>query len=318
MLHLLNEENSELRYRKFGLPDGIRKHLQKILNDYNGDKTANGYKRLNNILQMDGISYSEMKRIKNFFDHYTGTDQSSEFILNGGEPMKLWVNNTLCTATKSIHDYKQAKKDAGQQNAFIQTHEKNRQKKKNKPTQVKFNTKNAGSAVSNDTFMRYESKNRNQILNENDILKYIPKRVYTTIQKLNDAVKQQKEYVEDEYCLMERDGYEYSLSPIVINDKGEMEYNLVYNDHKKTHYHETIALVRDYNGEIWFDDDEFKDYIKHYKSDLKRYMKYFTEYGSKESDYNDDGDEQVLKRINNESKKGITVIISEEQLKELL
>ena len=49
MIHLLNEGNSELRHRKFALPDGIRKHLQNVLNSYNGDKTANGYQRLTNI-----------------------------------------------------------------------------------------------------------------------------------------------------------------------------------------------------------------------------------------------------------------------------
>ena len=74
MIHLLNEENSELRHRKFALPDGIRKHLQNVLNSYNGDKTANGYQRLTNILKMDGIMYNEMKRIKNFFDNYKGSD----------------------------------------------------------------------------------------------------------------------------------------------------------------------------------------------------------------------------------------------------
>lgn len=314
MIELISE-NNELKHRKFGLPDGIRKHLEKIKGEYTGDKMANGYKRLTNILDMNGIAYSEMKRIKNFFDHYTGSVKSMEFILNGGEEMKTWVNNTLGTATKAVHDYKQAMKDAGVHNAFRKPHEKDRQKRKDKPTQVKFQTNNATQSLLNGEIMKYENISREQSLNENNILKYIPKKVYTAIQKLNDAVKQQKEYVEDEYCLMERDGYEYSLSPIIINDKGEMEYDLVYNDYKKTHYHETIALVREYEGEFWFDDDEFKEYIKQYKSDLKRYMKYFTEYGSKESDYEDGGEERVMNRINNESKQGYTFIIDENQLK---
>lgn len=318
MIHLINEENSELRHRKFSLPDGIRKQLQNTLKNYNGDKNVDGYKRLNNILQMDGVSYNEMRRIKNFFDHYAGTDKSAEYILNGGEPMKLWVNNTLYTATKAINDYKQAKKDAGEQNAFIKPHEKDRQEKKNKPTQVKFNTKNAGSSISNDTFAKYESKIYVKSLNEVDLLKYIPKKVYTAIEKLNAMIQQQKNYVEDDYCLMERDGYEYSLSPIIINEKGEMEYDLVYNDYKKTHYHETIPLVREYEGEIWFDEDEYKEYIKQYKADLKRYLKYFKEYGARESDYEEDGENRVLNRINNESKKRITVIITEQQLRDLL
>ena len=59
--------------------------MQNVLNSYNGDKTANGYQRLTNILKMDGIMYNEMKRIKNFFDNYKGSDKSSEYVLNGGE-----------------------------------------------------------------------------------------------------------------------------------------------------------------------------------------------------------------------------------------
>ena len=157
MLHII-AENNELKNRTFPLPDGVRKILQNTLVNYKGDKTVDGYKRLNNILNMQTISYHELKRIKNFFDHYSGSDKSAEFILNGGEPMKTWVNNTLYTATKAVHDFKQAKKDAGVDNAFIKSHSKDRQnKKKNKPTQVKFNTNNVNKNMINATSMKYES-----------------------------------------------------------------------------------------------------------------------------------------------------------------
>ena len=160
MIHLITEENKELKNRIFPLSKGIKKHLQNTLTNYSGDKTIDGYKRLNNLLNTKGgISYSEMKRIKNFFDNYQGTDKSFEFILNGGEPMKMWVNNTLYSATKAIHDFKQAKKDAGMQNAFIKTHEKDRQsKKKNKPTQVKFQTNNTNKNIKNNELLKFESK----------------------------------------------------------------------------------------------------------------------------------------------------------------
>ena len=84
MLHIITE-NNDLKNRTFPLPDGVRKILQKTLDNYNGDKTVDGYKRLNNILNMQTISYHELKRIKNFFDHYNGSDKSAEYILNGGE-----------------------------------------------------------------------------------------------------------------------------------------------------------------------------------------------------------------------------------------
>ena len=154
MLHLITE-NNELKNRTFPLPDGVRKILQNTLDNYKGDKTVDGYKRLNNILNMKSISYHELKRIKNFFDHYNGSDKSAEFILNGGDPMKTWDNNTLYTATKAIRDFKQAKKDAGISNAFIRSHSKDRQNKKNnKPTQVKFNINNVNKNILNATSMK--------------------------------------------------------------------------------------------------------------------------------------------------------------------
>lgn len=157
MLHLITEGNKELKNRVFPIPDGVRKILQQTLDNYNGDKTVDGYKRLNNLLSSENITYQELKRIKNFFDNYNGTDKSAEYILNGGEPMKNWVNNTLYTATKAVHDFKQAKKEAGINNSFIKTHEKDRQtKKKNKPTQAKFDVSNK-NMLDNNT-IKYESK----------------------------------------------------------------------------------------------------------------------------------------------------------------
>lgn len=166
MLHFLTE-NKELKNRRFPIPDGVRKFLQKTLDNYHGDKTVDGYKRLNNILSMKSIAYNEMKRIKNFFDNYIGSDKSTEFILNGGEPIKNWINNTLYTATKAIEDFKRAKKDAGINNAYIKPHTKNRQnKKKNKPTQVKFNTKNINRKMLDGNTLRYENKNRTIIISQ--------------------------------------------------------------------------------------------------------------------------------------------------------
>lgn len=158
MLYILTEGNKELKNRKFPIPKGIKKMLVSTFENYNGDKTIDGYKRLNNLIQTDAVSYLEMKRLKNFFDHYTGTNKSMEYILNGGDNMKMWVNNTLNTATKAVHDFKQAKKDAGISNAFIKSHEKNRQsKKKNNPTISKFSTKNANQKMLDNSILRYES-----------------------------------------------------------------------------------------------------------------------------------------------------------------
>lgn len=173
MLHLIFEGNQELNNRTFPLAKGIRGHLQKTLDSYDGDKTVDGYKRLNNILDMDTISYQEMKRIKNFFDNYKGTPNSSEYILNGGDAMMNWVNNTLNTATKAVHDFKQAKKDAGMSNAFIKPHEKERQIRKDKPTQAKFQTNDMSGNIANGNAIRYESKQRKTIFISEDVFKEI-------------------------------------------------------------------------------------------------------------------------------------------------
>lgn len=124
MLYLFEDGNSELKGRKFPLPIGIRKHLTQILNNFNGNKNSVGYKRLNNLLSMDGIEYNEMKRIKNFFDNFNGKEDSIEFQLNGGKAMQTWVNNTLSTATNAIKGFKNAKKEAGMDNSFIKPHTK--------------------------------------------------------------------------------------------------------------------------------------------------------------------------------------------------
>lgn len=166
MIHFLFEGgNSDLKGRYFPLGKGIRKHLEQTLASYDGDRSVIGYKRLNNILSMEnGIAYNEMKRIKNFFDNYAGSDKSVDYILNGGTPMKLWVDNTLNTATSAIEGFKQAKKDAGAENAFRKTHSKDRQTKVQKPKVAKVQTANVVKGVHNNQSVQYESKKRQNVI----------------------------------------------------------------------------------------------------------------------------------------------------------
>lgn len=151
----LFEDNSELRNKRFPIPDGVRKHLSATLAEYDGDKTIDGYKRLNNLLASKGVSYRDMKRIKNFFDTYRGTNKSADYILNGGDTMRCWVENTLGRARKSIEDFKRAKKEAGISNAYIRPHEKDRQRKKNKPTTTRFHATNRNFLDANT--IKYEA-----------------------------------------------------------------------------------------------------------------------------------------------------------------
>lgn len=109
MLHILNEENSDLRGRSFVLPDGLRQHLTNTFKNYKGDKNQKGYDRLKFILSSDAINYREMKRLKNFFETFNRRADDDEYILNGGEPMKIWVLNTLNSATASVNATKKLK-----------------------------------------------------------------------------------------------------------------------------------------------------------------------------------------------------------------
>lgn len=159
MLHIF-ESNNMLKNRRFKIPDGIRRHLSGTLAKYKGDKTVNGYKRLNNILSADTLSYPEMKRIKNFFDNYKGSIKSPEYVLNGGEAMRTWVNTTLNTAVTAIKDFKQALKDNGKKNAFRRPHEKNRQKGNRKPTVAKIQTNNIAKHINDNNAIKMEWKSR--------------------------------------------------------------------------------------------------------------------------------------------------------------
>lgn len=277
MLHII-AENNELKNRTFPLPDGVRKILQNTLVNYKGDKTVDGYKRLNNILNMQTISYHELKRIKNFFDHYSGSDKSAEFILNGGEPMKTWVNNTLYTATKAVRDFKQAKKDAGVDNAFIKSHSKNRQnKKKNKPTQVKFNTDNVNKNMLNATSMKYENIIRESVDIEEYYYDYGAEYVLNSFLKSGKGTKQNwgtlinpsmyqkalSEFVTHNQLIKFPTKYIYQWMGIIMRNTCILEANTQLAGHSSSFPYEEIEdFAMSYLGDNFYDLDYNKLYIK--------------------------------------------------------
>ena len=201
MLHILNEGgNAELKNRFFPLGDNIRKHLQRTLNSYSGDKDVDGYKRLVNILSMEnGIAYNEMKRIKNFFDNFKGSPKSIEFILNGGQPMMLWVNATLNRATQAVKDFKAAKKAAGVNNAYIKPHEKNRQTKTTGPTTAKIQTKNVTKNIDNNSSIKYENKSyKKSVITESQESKSISAAKKLVIDKMGWDEQRADKFVREE------------------------------------------------------------------------------------------------------------------------
>lgn len=127
MVIFINEENSELRGKMFPIPEGVMKHLKKTLKEYednNGDKNNKGYDHLKWLTEQNSVSTEEMKRMKNFFDNYKGTDKSDDYKLYGGKSMYDWVSATLKHAAKVSKENKKAKKDAGMDNPERKTHQK--------------------------------------------------------------------------------------------------------------------------------------------------------------------------------------------------
>lgn len=160
MLHLLNEGgNSNLLKRKVKAPLGkdIKKHLYSIYKSYDGDKGSNGFVRLGNILNMDkdegGINYNELSQLSHIMNNLL--PNSEEFKTLGGELMKSWVDISLKSMENNDRADKEARRKAGEQNVYRKAHTKDRQnKRKNKPTIGRFQTKNASKAISNNKFIQ--------------------------------------------------------------------------------------------------------------------------------------------------------------------
>lgn len=121
MIHFLSEGgNRELKDRRWVIPDGVRSHLESVLSDNKKEEltsnhtTKEAYDHLEYILSQDnGISYNEMKRIKNWFDKNTNSTKTKQYELYGGEMMKNWVNNALNTAIRIVKTNKEADQRAG-------------------------------------------------------------------------------------------------------------------------------------------------------------------------------------------------------------
>lgn len=160
MLHFLNEGgNSNLLKRKVKAPLGkdIKKHLYSIYKNYNGDRGSKGFVRLENILNMDkdegGINYNELSQLSHILNKIL--PNSEEFKTLGGELMKSWVEISLKSMENNDRADKEARRNAGEQNTFRKAHTKDRQnKKKNKPTIGRFQTKNASKSISNNKFIQ--------------------------------------------------------------------------------------------------------------------------------------------------------------------
>ena len=88
--------NSKLYGNKVELPEEVVSYLGKCFDAAKGaDESTEGYKRNQELRNSKNVTYQQLKRMKNFFDNFTGKESDLPFILNGAHYVKNWVNNTL-------------------------------------------------------------------------------------------------------------------------------------------------------------------------------------------------------------------------------
>lgn len=137
MIHYITEGgdgNKELKSHRWFIPDGVRHHLEKVKENNKKEElsknhtTKEAWDHLEFILGCErGISYNEMKRIKNWFDKNGNATKTKQYELYGGNIMKTWVDNQLKSATLCVKKHKEAQRAMGKENAFIKPHEADRQ-----------------------------------------------------------------------------------------------------------------------------------------------------------------------------------------------
>lgn len=116
--------NSELYNNTYRVPDDILNQILISVQKYRHVNT-NGKKRANNILKTKSLTYQNLKRIKNYFDHIGEQYDIIEFNLNGGNDMREFVEKTLEDERKNLKRSKKNKSEyGGLNNQFIKSHEK--------------------------------------------------------------------------------------------------------------------------------------------------------------------------------------------------
>lgn len=105
--------NSKLEDKTFIIPDHVIKTVKP------------GTMRSDFVIRRkDGLSYYNMKRLKNFLDSQSEKDPKTYNAL--GEELKKWVDNTLKMQRDSMYKGKKIKSDIGMLNVFKKAHSKDK------------------------------------------------------------------------------------------------------------------------------------------------------------------------------------------------
>lgn len=117
--------NKNLYDRIAIIPDSLVKHLNDCFTSVQGNQNTEGYNRNQQLRQTKQATYQQIKRIKSWFDNFSGKKEDAPFILNGGDRMKIWCDEVLRVWRENDKNGKTIKMNAGMQNQFIDDHEKN-------------------------------------------------------------------------------------------------------------------------------------------------------------------------------------------------
>ena len=117
--------NKNLYDRIAIIPDSLVKHLDDCFSIVQGNQNIEGYNRNQQLRKSKQATYQQIKRIKSWFDNFSGKKEDAPFILNGGDRMKTWCDEVLRVWRENDKNGKTIKMNAGMQNQFIDDHEKN-------------------------------------------------------------------------------------------------------------------------------------------------------------------------------------------------
>jgi hypothetical protein len=105
--------NKDLYNQVWDFPEHMRNHMVVCFKKVpNADSNVEGFNRNKRLQKTTQLSYPELKRIKNFFDSFSGPQTDAPFILNGGPKMKDFVNGILSGARQSLQTSKEIRKNS--------------------------------------------------------------------------------------------------------------------------------------------------------------------------------------------------------------
>lgn len=101
--------NSKLYDKSFKVPLNVLKHIRATLVSH---PHGSGVKRAKYVLKNGVLSYSAIKRLKNYFDTFnSGNDDRTQYELAGGELMKSFIDVTLNRERDGVDRTKEIRRD---------------------------------------------------------------------------------------------------------------------------------------------------------------------------------------------------------------